>query len=258
MAPHSTTLAWKIPWTEEHGRLQSMGSRRVRLDWATSLSLFTFVHWRRKWQPNPALLPGESQGWWSLMGCHLRVAQSWTWLKQLSSSSSSSKARKVKQYAYSVIQSSRICITWGVICALFFIPHVNASQHINFRCIKTACCTIMLLSVVRTAAWLSHVKLFLMMECKYVMNIEVCVDTMYGQCVKKQWNHSADKGPYSQAMVFPAVMCRCENWAIKKAENQRTDASELWCLRRLESPLDFKEIQPVSLFFFFLIQIYLF
>ena len=42
MAPHSSTLAWKIPWTEEPGRLQSMGSLRVGLDWATSLSLFTF------------------------------------------------------------------------------------------------------------------------------------------------------------------------------------------------------------------------
>ena len=40
MAPHSSTLAWKIPWTEEPGRLQSMGSRRVRYNWATSLSLF--------------------------------------------------------------------------------------------------------------------------------------------------------------------------------------------------------------------------
>ena len=40
MAPHSSTLAWKIPWTEEPGRLQSMGSLRVRHDWATSLSLF--------------------------------------------------------------------------------------------------------------------------------------------------------------------------------------------------------------------------
>ena len=48
MAPHSSTLAWKIPWTEEPGRLQSMGSLRVRHDWATSLSLFTFMHWRRK------------------------------------------------------------------------------------------------------------------------------------------------------------------------------------------------------------------
>ena len=50
MAPHSSTLAWRIPWTEEPGRLQAMGSLRVGHDWATSLSLFTFMHWRRKWQ----------------------------------------------------------------------------------------------------------------------------------------------------------------------------------------------------------------
>ena len=42
MAPHSSTLAWRILWTEEPGRLQSMGLLRVRPDWATSLSLFTF------------------------------------------------------------------------------------------------------------------------------------------------------------------------------------------------------------------------
>ena len=71
MAPHSSTLAWKIPWTEEPGRLQSMGSLRVGHDWATSLSVFTFMHWRRKWQPTPVFLPGESQGRGSLVGCHL-------------------------------------------------------------------------------------------------------------------------------------------------------------------------------------------
>ena len=71
MAPHSSTLAWKIPWTEEPGRLQSMGLRRVWRDWATSLSLFTFMHWRRKWQPTPVFLPGESQGRGSLVGCRL-------------------------------------------------------------------------------------------------------------------------------------------------------------------------------------------
>ena len=43
MAPHSSTFAWKIPWTEEPGRLQSMGSQRVRHDWETSLSLFPFT-----------------------------------------------------------------------------------------------------------------------------------------------------------------------------------------------------------------------
>ena len=58
----TSTLAWKIPWMEEPGRLQSKGSRRVRHYWGTSLSLFTFMHWRRKWKPAPVFLPGESQG----------------------------------------------------------------------------------------------------------------------------------------------------------------------------------------------------
>ena len=71
MPPHSSTFAWKIPWTEKPGRLQSMGSLRVGHDWATSLSLFTFMHWRRKWQPTPVFLPGESQGRGSLVGCRL-------------------------------------------------------------------------------------------------------------------------------------------------------------------------------------------
>ena len=71
MAPHSSTLAWKTPWTEEPGRLQSMGSLGVGHDWATSLSLFTFMYWRRKWQPTPVFLPGESQGQGSLVGCRL-------------------------------------------------------------------------------------------------------------------------------------------------------------------------------------------
>ena len=88
MATHSSTLAWKIPWAEEPGRLQSMGSLRIGHDWATSLSLFTFMHWRRKWQPTPVFLLGESQGqgaWWAAV---YGVAQSQTWLKWLSSSSS--------------------------------------------------------------------------------------------------------------------------------------------------------------------------
>ena len=71
MATHSSTLAWKIPWAEEPGRLQSMGSRRVGHDWVTSLSLFTFMHWRRKWQPTRVFLPGKSQGRGNLVGCRL-------------------------------------------------------------------------------------------------------------------------------------------------------------------------------------------
>ena len=77
MALHSSALAWKIPWMEEPGVLLSMGSLRVGHDWVTSLSLSTFMHWRRKWQTTPVFLPGVSQGqgmvsWWaSLMGCRL-------------------------------------------------------------------------------------------------------------------------------------------------------------------------------------------
>ena len=50
-----------------------------------------------------------------------------------------------------------------------------------------------------------------------------------------------------KAMVFPVVTYGCESWTIKKAEHQRTDAFELWCWRRLQSPLDCKEIETVNL-----------
>ena len=80
LVTHSSTLAWRIPWTEGSGGLWSTGSLRVGRDWATSLSLFTFMHRRRKWQPTPVFLPGESQGqgaWWAAL---YGVAQSWTGL----------------------------------------------------------------------------------------------------------------------------------------------------------------------------------
>ena len=105
MAPHSSTLDWEMPWTEKPGGLQSMGSLRVGHDWATSLSLFTFMHWRRKWKSTPVFLPGESQGQRSLVGCRLGVAQSQTRLKWLSSSSSSSKMLKLEMTRVHWIQS---------------------------------------------------------------------------------------------------------------------------------------------------------
>ena len=89
MAPHSSTLAWKIPWVEEPGRLQSMGLRRVEHHWATSLSLFTFMHWRRNGNPLQCSClenPRDGGAWWAAV---YGVAQSRTRLKRLSSSSSS-------------------------------------------------------------------------------------------------------------------------------------------------------------------------
>ena len=63
------TRVWSLGW--EDPKALTMGSLEVGHDWATSLSLFTFMHWRRKWQPTPVFLPGESQGQRSLVGCRL-------------------------------------------------------------------------------------------------------------------------------------------------------------------------------------------
>ena len=82
MAPHSSTHAWKIPWTEEPGERQSMGSRRVGHNWATSHSLLTFLHWRRKWQQCCLQNPRDGGAWWAAV---YGAAQSWTRLKRLSS-----------------------------------------------------------------------------------------------------------------------------------------------------------------------------
>ena len=85
MAPNSSTLPWKIPWTQEPGRLRSMGSQRVGHDWATSLSLFTFMHWRRQWQPTPVFcwrIPGAGQpGGLPSVGSH-RVGHDWSYLAE--------------------------------------------------------------------------------------------------------------------------------------------------------------------------------
>ena len=68
MATHSSILAWRILWTQEPGGLLSMGS--TELD-TTKATWHACMHWRRKWQPTPIFLPGESQGWMSLVGCRL-------------------------------------------------------------------------------------------------------------------------------------------------------------------------------------------
>ena len=68
MVTHSSTLAWKIPWMEEPGRLQSMGSLRVGQDFTFT---FHFHALEKEMQPTPVFLPGESQGRGSLVACRL-------------------------------------------------------------------------------------------------------------------------------------------------------------------------------------------
>ena len=87
MAPHSSTLAWKIPWREEPGGLQSMGSLRVGHDWVTSLSLFTSCIGESNGNPLQCSClenPRDGGAWWAAV---YGVAQSRTRLKRLSSSS---------------------------------------------------------------------------------------------------------------------------------------------------------------------------
>ena len=110
MAPHSSTFAWKIPWMEEPDGLQSMGSLRVR-----RLGDFTFMHWRKKWQPSPVFLPENPRdegAWWAAV---YRVAQSRTRLKRLSSSSSSS--------------SNHFILNASHIAKLFFSPRESGSHE---------------------------------------------------------------------------------------------------------------------------------
>ena len=76
----------EIPWTEEPGGLQSMGPLRVGHDWATSLSLFIFMHWRRKWQPTPVFLPVSllttlNARLWAYPGFFFLFSFFWSWGK---------------------------------------------------------------------------------------------------------------------------------------------------------------------------------
>ena len=96
MAPHSSTLAWKIPWMEEPGRLQSLGSLRVGHDWTTSLSLS--LSCMGEGNGNPLWFsclenPKDDRAWWAAVN---GVTQSWTRLKRLSSSRTYKKIFAVK------------------------------------------------------------------------------------------------------------------------------------------------------------------
>ena len=108
--PTPVFLAWRIPWMEEPGRLQSMGSLRVGHDWATSLSRFIFMHWRRKWQPLQCSClenPRDRGAWWAAI---YGVTRGWTQLKWLSSSSSrSSNTTKISKASFSLHYTPIIC-----------------------------------------------------------------------------------------------------------------------------------------------------
>ena len=115
LAPHSSTLAWKIPWMEEPGRLQSMGSLRVGHDWATAFSLSLSCTGEGNGNPLQCSClenPRDRGAWWAAI---CGAAQSRTWLKQLSSSSSNkegewdAKWRKVWVFGHGNSPSFWLC-----------------------------------------------------------------------------------------------------------------------------------------------------
>ena len=123
MAPHSRNLAWKIPRTEEPGRLQSMGSLRVRHDWVTSLSLFTshFHALEKEMATHSSVLAWRIPGMGEPGGLPSMGSQSWTRLKRLSSSSSRQRIIHLPQWLTKArgrdldneAQRSGECLRWS-------------------------------------------------------------------------------------------------------------------------------------------------
>ena len=133
MATHCSTLAWKIPSVEVPGRLQSMGSLRVGHDWVTSLSLFTFIHWRRKCKPTPVFLPGESQGRGRLVGCRL-----WGRIESDTTEAMQQQQQAFYKLLYPLINTNRFGLSKkpqlllkfsGCNKSLAHVPHQTASRQ---------------------------------------------------------------------------------------------------------------------------------
>ena len=144
MAPHSSTLAWKIPWTEEPGRLHSMRLLRVGHDWATSLSCIG------EGNGNPLQCsclenPRDGGAWWAAV---CGITQSWTRLKWLSSSSSSNTSLLLSSKTLSIRMAelrvdfptttecwreNKVLWTYGILFAISCSYSTGASSDIYYK-----------------------------------------------------------------------------------------------------------------------------
>ena len=124
MAPHSSTLAWKIPWTQEPGRLQSMESLRVGHDWATSLT-FHFHALEKEMATHSSVLARRVPGTGSLVGCRLwgrKVRHDWSDLAE---------ELMRKKYMNEVVNLGCFRSTWRIKCF-----HPSVYHEIVFLCIR--------------------------------------------------------------------------------------------------------------------------
>ena len=129
MAPHSSTLAWKIPQTEEPGRLQFMGSLRVGHDWATSLSLFTSCIGKGNGNPLQCSClenPRDGRAWWAAI---YGDAQSRTRLKRLSSSSSVFSP----VWAYSILSCNKSWISKLEVLSCVSVKNLPVMQEMQIQ-----------------------------------------------------------------------------------------------------------------------------
>ena len=118
------------------------------------------------------------------------------------------------------------------------VPGPITSWHIDGETMETVRDVIFLASKITVDGDCSHdIKRCLLLGRKVMTNL----DSIF----KTRDITLPTKVHLVKAMVFLVVMYGCESWTVKKAEHRRIDAFELWCWRRLESPLDCKEIQPV-------------
>ena len=115
---HSSVLVWRIPGTGEPGGLPSMGSHRVGHDWATSLWLFTFMHWRRKWQTTPVFClenPRDGGAWWAAV---YGVTQGRTRLKWLAAAAAAAAAYCYLINIYWIFVICQLCLALGFIISV--------------------------------------------------------------------------------------------------------------------------------------------
>ena len=218
MAPHSSTLAWKIPWTEEPGSLQSMGLR-VGHDWVTALSLFTFMHWKRKLQPTPVFSRGESQGWESLAGCHLwgcteSDTTEATWQQQ--------QQHSISTPFWKSFWISPTCLEpWTLLVSLFQSPNLLIfPKLISCLCICNA-----------LDGWICLIILPFMMTCFLVISSTdsigflICCTNFYvlGSCDNHKWRRKWQPTP----VFLPRKSCgqRSQQDTVHRATESQTRLS---------------------------------